>query len=59
MKPSYEQLEAELAITKTELAETKEKVVRLTELLQLALEEIADLKARQTIESIERGSPEI
>jgi transposase len=50
MKPTYEQLEADLA-------EANEKIVELTELLQLALEEIADLKEKLKLNSKNSSKP--
>lgn len=57
MKPSYEQLETELAQTKTELAQTKE-------LLKLALfeisslkKEVADLKEKLNLNSKNSSKP--
>lgn len=50
MKPTYEQLEAELADTKRKLAET-------TDLLQRALNEIADLKEKLKLNSKNSSKP--
>jgi transposase len=50
MKPTYEQLE-------TELAETKKKLQETTELLKLALEEIATLKEKLNLNSKNRSKP--
>jgi transposase len=50
MKPTYEQLEAELA-------ETKGRLAKATELLQLALEEIADLKEKLKLNSKNSSKP--
>ena len=50
MKPTYEQLEAELA-------ETKKKLDKTTELLMLALEEIADLKEKLKLNSKNSSKP--
>ena len=50
MKPTYEQLE-------TELAETKEKLDKTTELLKLALEKIAQLEERLNLNSKNSSNP--
>ena len=57
MKPTYEQLEAELAETKSELAETKRKLSDAMELFKLALEEIADLKEKLQLNSRNSSKP--
>lgn len=64
MKPTYAQLEtelaqtkAELAQTKAELAQTKEKLEDATKILKLALEEIADLKEKLNLNSKNSSKP--
>ena len=44
MKPTYEQLEAELATTKTQLSTAEAKLGKMAGLLKLALERIAKLE---------------
>jgi hypothetical protein len=50
MKPTYEELNAELV-------ETKRKLVEATDLLHLALEEIADLKEKLNLNSKNSSKP--
>ena len=64
MKPTYEQLEVELAETKAELAETKAELAEIKAeladtraLLKLALEEIADLKEKLNLNSKNSSKP--
>jgi len=57
MKPTYEQLEVELAETKAELAEIKAELADTRALLKLALEEIADLKEKLNLNSKNSSKP--
>ena len=57
MERDYDQLEAELAETKAELARTKQKLEEASELLRLALEEIADLKEKLRLNSKNSSKP--
>ena len=64
MKPTYEQLEAELATTKTELAETKTqlstaeaKLGKMEGLLKLALERVAKLEEQLNKNSKNSSKP--
>jgi len=64
MKPTYEQLEVELAETKAELAETKAELIETkrkldeaTKLLMIALDEIADLKEKLNLNSKNSSKP--
>lgn len=57
MKPTYEQLETELAETKAELAETKKRLDETTELLKLALEKIAELEEKLNLNSKNSSKP--
>jgi transposase len=57
MNPVYEQIKSELAEIKAELAETKRKLCETTELLKLALEEIADLREKLNLNSKNSSKP--
>ena len=57
MKPTYEQIEQELAETKQELAETKSKLEKTTDLLRQALERIIVLEEKLNLNSNNSSKP--
>ena len=57
MKPTYQQLETDLAETKAELIETKRKFDEATKLLKQALAEISNLKEQLNLNSKNSSKP--
>ena len=57
MKPTYEELEAELQETKTRLAETEAKLLETQNLLKLAIDRITALEERLNKNSKNSSKP--
>ena len=57
MKPTYEELEVELAQTKTELAEVKAELRKANDLLRIALAKITELEEKINLNSRNSSKP--